>query len=88
MHIDQYTIKNVANECTGFHTYLHALDWSCNVGMIDIVQKIGSALFYQYISDFGIGQKSNITLDGEVFGKIDPYEKWSRAKLFNMSFGQ
>jgi len=86
--IDQYKIKNVSNECIGLHTYAHALDWSCNVGMIDIVQKIGKSLFYKYINDFGFGQKSNITLEGETFRKIDPYEKWSRAKLFTMAFGQ
>ncbi|MDD2566171.1 MAG: penicillin-binding transpeptidase domain-containing protein, partial [Candidatus Gracilibacteria bacterium] len=27
-------------------------------------------------------------LEGEVFGKIQPYEKWSRAKLFTQAFGQ
>ncbi len=88
VEIDNFTISNVANECTGYHTYSHALDWSCNVGMIDIVQKIWKSLFAKYISDFGFGQKTNITLEGEVFGKIEPYEKWSRAKLFTMSFGQ
>lgn len=36
----------------GQHTFLHALDWSCNVGMINIVQKIGKALLYQYLNDF------------------------------------
>ncbi len=50
--IDQYTIKNVDHECTGYHSYLHALNWSCNVGMIDIVQKIGRSLFSKYINDF------------------------------------
>ena len=86
--IDQYTIKNVDHECIGYHSYLHALNWSCNVGMIDIVQKIGKSLFSKYINDFGFGDKTNVTLEGEVYGKIDPYEKWSRVKLFNMSFGQ
>lgn len=33
-------ISNVARECTGRHSYIHALNWSCNVGMIDIIQKI------------------------------------------------
>lgn len=84
--IDEYKIKNVSKECIGRHTYVHALDWSCNVGMIDIVQKIGKSLFSKYVSDFGFGQKTGITLEGEVFGKIEPYEKWSRAKLFTQSF--
>jgi stage V sporulation protein D (sporulation-specific penicillin-binding protein) len=88
VEIDQYKIKNVSAECLGRHTYSHALDWSCNVGMIDIVQKIGKSLFYKYINDFGFGQKTNITLEWEVFGKIDPYEKWARVKLFTMAFWQ
>lgn len=84
--IDDFKIKNVSNECIGRHTYVHALDWSCNVGMIDIVQKIGKSLFAKYVADFGFGMKTGITLEGEVFGKIEPYEKWSRAKLFTQSF--
>lgn len=88
VEIDNFRIKNVSKECIGYHTYAHALNWSCNVGMIDIVQKIGRSLFSKYVQEFGYGQKSNITLEGEVFGKIEPYEKWSRAKLFTQSFGQ
>jgi cell division protein FtsI (penicillin-binding protein 3) len=56
--------------------------------MIHIVEKIGKSLFYKYILDFGFGAPTGIALEGEVFGKIDPYEKWSRAKLFTQSFGQ
>lgn len=84
--IDDFKIKNVSKECIGRHTYVHALDWSCNVGMIDIVQKIGKSLFSKYMTDFGFGMKTGITLEGEVYGKIEPYEKWSRAKLFTQSF--
>ena len=72
----------------GRHTYMHALDWSCNVGMINIIEKIGPSLFHKYIEDFGFGTKSNITLDGEYFARIDPYEKWSRTQFFTMAFGQ
>ena len=34
------TISNVSSICMGRHTFLHALDWSCNVGMINIVEKV------------------------------------------------
>jgi cell division protein FtsI/penicillin-binding protein 2 len=81
-------INNLASQCSGMHTYIHALDWSCNVWMIDIVQKIGKALFYQYIQDFGFSSKTNITLDGETYAMIAPYEKWPKVQFFNMSFGQ
>lgn len=82
------TISNVSSECTGRHTYIHALDWSCNVGMIDIIQKIGPSLFDKYIREFGFWAKSNITLDGESYSQISPYEKWSRTQLFTMSYWQ
>lgn len=88
VEIDNFKISNVSKECIWNHTYSHALDWSCNVWMIDIIKKIWSALFYKYALDFGYGQKTNITLEWEVFGKIQPYEKWSKAKLFTQSFWQ
>lgn len=81
-------ISNVASQCTGRHTYLHALDWSCNVWMISIIEKIGPSLFYKYIQDFGFWTKTNITLDGENYSQISPYEKWSRTQFFTMSFWQ
>lgn len=82
-------IENLGkSQCGGRHTYINALDWSCNVGMVDIISKIGPPIFYKYIFDFGFGNKSNITLDGETTSRIDPYEKWSRAQFFTMSFGQ
>jgi cell division protein FtsI/penicillin-binding protein 2 len=64
------------------------MNWSCNVGMINIIEKIGRSLFSRYVSDFGFGQKTNITIDGEVFSQISSYEKWSRIQFFTMSFGQ
>ncbi len=88
VEIDQFKISNVSKECNWYHTYSHALDWSCNVWMIDIVKKIWSSLFYKYLLDFWFAWKTNITLEWEVFGKIPPYEKWSKAKLFTMAFWQ
>ena len=79
-------ISNATKACIGTHTYLHSLNWSCNVGMINIVEKIGRSLFAQYLVDFGFNNKTNLTTDGEVYAQIDPYEKWPRAKFFNMSF--
>ena len=88
VEIDRFKIKNADSICIWNHTYIHALDWSCNVWMIDIIQKIGKSVFYKYINDFGFGAKSNMTLEWEVFAKLDPYEKWSRTQFFTMSFWQ
>jgi cell division protein FtsI/penicillin-binding protein 2 len=81
-------ISNIAHQCLGNNTYANALNWSCNVGMINIIEKIGRSLFSRYVSDFWFGKKSNLTIDGEVFSQINNYEKWSRIQFFTMSFWQ
>jgi len=46
-------IHNVQkSSCGGLHTYSNALNWSCNVGMINIIEKIGRSLFDKYVRDF------------------------------------
>lgn len=75
-------------KCGGTHTYQNSLNWSCNVWMINIVEKVGRALFDSYIRNFGFNEKTGITLDWEVSTQIESYEKWARSKFFNMSFGQ
>ncbi|PID86291.1 hypothetical protein CSB08_01365 [Candidatus Gracilibacteria bacterium] len=85
--IDNFTIKNVSDKCLGYHSFSNALNYSCNVGMIRIVQRVGKSLLYQYLEDFGFGGVTGITLEGEVSSKITPFEKWSTAKLLTTSFG-
>lgn len=85
--IDNFTIRNVDKKCLGYNTFANALNFSCNVGMIRIVQRVGKALLHKYMYDFGFGDISWIDLSGEVYSKIDPYEKWPTSKLLTTSYG-
>lgn len=85
--IDQFTISNVSNRCLGYNSFAHALSFSCNVGMIRIVQKVGKALMYKYLEDFGFNEATGITLKGEIFTRMEPHEKWPTAKLLTTSYG-
>ncbi|NDK09039.1 hypothetical protein EOM39_07425, partial [Candidatus Gracilibacteria bacterium] len=85
--IDNFTIRNVGVQCKGFKSFNNALIFSCNVGMIRIVQRIGKALLHSYQEDFGFGEPTNITLDGEVFSQLPNYEKRSKAQMYTMSYG-
>lgn len=87
LKIDTFTIKNVSKECIWYKSFNNALNFSCNVWMIRISQKLGKALFYQYLTDFWFWRASWITLDGEVFYPLQPYQKWSIAQLFTSSYG-
>lgn len=56
--------------------------------MIEIIQKVGKPLFYEYLRKFGFGDITGLTLDGENTGALEAHEKWSRAKSLTMTFGQ
>jgi len=47
--VGEYTISNVSSKCMGDHTFLHALEFSCNVGMIRVAQKLSKYVFYNYL---------------------------------------
>lgn len=84
--IDQYTIKNVSKKCLWYHSFGHALNYSCNVWMIRIVQKVWKVLVDQYFNDFGFWELTWIDLSWEVYSAIKPWEIWSKAQLLTSSF--
>jgi stage V sporulation protein D (sporulation-specific penicillin-binding protein) len=86
VRIDNFTIKNVSSSCLWYKSFANALNFSCNVWMIRIAQRVGKALFFQYLNDFGFWKPTWITFDGEISRSITPYEKWSRAQLFTSSY--
>lgn len=68
----------------------HILADSCNVGMMDIAEKMGVSLFYKYQRDFGFGSLTGIDLPGEVSASSLMYseDKINSTELATMSFGQ
>ena len=83
-----YTIKNVEKKCKWYNSFLHALEWSCNVGMVRIVQKIWKEIFYNYLVNLGFWKPTWIQLAEEDWWKISALEKFSMARFFNNSFWQ
>ncbi len=67
-----------------------AISNSCNVAMMEIADKMGRDLFYQYQTDFGFGQKTGIDLPNEVSAAslVYPCEALGPVELATSSFGQ
>jgi len=86
--IDKYTIKNASKDCSGYHDFLHAFSYSCNVGMVRVVQKLGKAVFYNYLEKLGFWQLTNIELAGEKEGSIPKASLAYMTQFFNNAFGQ
>lgn len=71
-----------------------ALQNSCNIAFAHIALKLGGERFYDYVTRFGILEKTGIDLSGESKGVffdkklITNTEKWGTASLTSGSFGQ
>lgn len=74
----------------GTQTLTQVLANSCNVGMMEIVEKLGREKFYKYQRDFGFGEKTGIDLPGEVGAEnlLYPVDKLNVIELATSSFGQ
>ncbi len=71
-----------------------ALQNSCNIAFAHIALKLGGEQFYEYITRFGILEKTGIDLSGESKGVffdkalVTDTNKWGTASLTSGSFGQ
>ena len=71
-----------------------ALQNSCNVAFAHIALKMGGETFYEYVTNFGIREKTGIDLAGESSGiffdkdLVVNTDKWGTASLTSGSFGQ
>ena len=83
-----YFIKNVSKSCLGLNTYLHALQFSCNIGMINIIQKIWKYVFYNYLEKLWFGKITWIELAWEDPGSIPDSQIQEKSRFFNNSFWQ
>ena len=83
-----YTIRNVAKECNWYNTFLHALEWSCNVWMVKLVIKIWKDVYYNYLQQLWFWQKTWIQLANESRWDIEALIKFSKARMYNNAFWQ
>lgn len=84
--IDNFKISNVSDKCLWYNSFAHALNYSCNVWMIRIAQRVWKILIHQYFNDFWFWDVTWINLDWEVYSKIKPWERWSQAQLLTSSY--
>ena len=61
---------------------------SSNIGTAKVALMLGQDRLYQYIRAFGFGQKSGVTLDGEVSGILHHPKAWDRLKITRVPIGQ
>jgi cell division protein FtsI (penicillin-binding protein 3) len=72
----------------GVITVHEALEHSSDVAAVKLALKVGPDHFYQYIRNFGFGQRSGIELPGETRGLLQPVNKWGASSIGSIAMGQ
>lgn len=84
----EYTISNVSRACIGTHTFLHALEFSCNVWMIRMAQSLSKYVFYNYMDRLWFGKITWIELAWEDGGKLPDVNNVPLTQYYNNTYGQ
>ncbi len=72
----------------GVQTFPDILKNSCNIGFINVGQKLQREKLNKYIKAFGFGEKTGVDLPGEAKGIIKKTETINDVDLATISFGQ
>lgn len=72
----------------GSETFMNVVENSCNPGFVVMGQKLGKKTLFDYIRNFGFGQKTGIDLEGEENGILFKLPQVGPVELATTSFGQ
>ncbi len=86
--VDGARIKDWKPGGHGDESMLEVIMNSCNPGFIEIGQRLGKEKLFEYIDNFGFGQKTGIDLLGESTGIVFDLENVGPVELATSSFGQ
>lgn len=82
------SIRTWNNEYHGKITMTQVLEYSSNVGMVDIARRLGKDKMLSYIRKFGFGKPTNIDLEEEASPELRPDSQWQEIDELTASFGQ
>ncbi len=71
----------------GVLTFEEVVQKSSNVGMVKVAQLLGGETYFRYITAFGFGEKTGLTLSGEVKGLLKHPKDWSGSSIGAMAVG-
>ena len=82
------SIRTWNNEYHGKITMTQVLEYSSNVGMVDVARRLGKDKMLAYIRKFGFGKPTNIDLEEEASPELRPDNQWQEIDELTASFGQ
>jgi len=75
------------HEKHGQLTFPQIIQYSSNIGIIKVTERLGRSNLYKYARDFGFGSTTQISLNGEMPGTLRPLKDWSRVSPGQIAMG-
>ncbi|MGN6644532.1 MAG: peptidoglycan D,D-transpeptidase FtsI family protein, partial [Verrucomicrobiota bacterium] len=75
------------HESYGMLSVKSILTKSSNIGAAKVGIKMGESRLYDYIDLYGFGERTGITLPGEVRGIVNPLKSWSKVSIAQIPMG-
>ena len=85
--MDYYSIKVRDHGSYGMLTLPQIIRYSSNIGVIKVIEQVGSKSLYNTSRNFGFGALTGISLGGESLGKLKSVKNWSAVSLGQISMG-
>lgn len=76
------------NQSHAMLTLSQIVEYSSNIGIAKVGERLGDNILYKYIQNFGFGNRTGIGLPGETAGILRPVYRWSDYSVAAISFGQ
>ncbi|MFH1598012.1 MAG: penicillin-binding protein 2 [Patescibacteria group bacterium] len=84
----KYTIKNSDGKAYGTQTMTNVLEESLNTGAVFVAEHVGNERFYNYVRDFGFGERIGLPLESESVGDLSTIAKLRDIYTATASYGQ
>lgn len=88
VQMDDYVIRTWDSNYHGEITMTEVLQYSSNVGMLFVGEKLGRVATLRYITDFGFGVPTGVDLEEEVSPQLRSSDQWLPIDLATATFGQ
>lgn len=72
----------------GLLTLAQVLEYSSNIGAVELGMRLGKELLYGAVCKFGFGSRTGIDLPAERTGRVRNLKNWSDFSVASISFGQ
>jgi len=82
-----YDIIIKDHEKYGFMTFPQIIQNSSNIGVVKVMDQVGSIPLFETARSLGFGTTTRISLAGELSGKLHPVKNWSRVSQGQIAMG-